>query len=111
MLNFIKRLLGKPDSHGLRFSLKKLQEMRSEIAFLPIEEQAQYADEICRLGAEDLEWLEEQFSMMEPCDHTLFDCMNTTSIGNIAYLALHAPSPYNQKATRILNDAITYFHQ
>lgn len=65
-----------------------------------LEEQSMFVDHICKENALDLEFLKDQFSTTEISD---FSRINITSIGNLAYVALHSPAPYNNIAKSQLN--------
>lgn len=61
-----------------------------KIAFWPIHTQARYADIICTHHAKNPDFCEDQLQQM-PTRVTFF---NATSIGNLAYMALHAHPAY-----------------
>ena len=69
---------------------------------LPIAQQAQYADPICKANV-DKDWLKEQVKSIGTNSElpAKRDELNQTSIGNIAYIALYAKS----KSTRRLAQA------
>jgi len=82
------------DLDGLRFDRQYLSEMRLAVLQLPIEEQSEFVDRVtydnCRKGVpivstEDVNTLEnvERF-------------IDTTSIGNLAFIALNHPSHEQQ---------------
>lgn len=71
---------------GLKFSLSHLAEMRSKILTLTREEQAKYVDAVTEAKCSDPVWLSDQVSKMRSVDFTQ---TNTTSVGNLAYMALH----------------------
>jgi hypothetical protein len=58
----------------------------SELIHKTVEEQSLYADLVCRSNVNE-PWLHEQISEMDP---GMFCVWNTTSVGNVAYVALHA---------------------
>ncbi len=58
----------------------------SELIHKTVEEQSLYADIVCRSNVNE-PWLHEQISEMDP---GMFCVWNTTSVGNVAYVALHA---------------------
>jgi hypothetical protein len=58
----------------------------SELIHNTVEEQSRYADLVCRSNVNE-PWLHEQISEMDP---GMFCVLNTTSVGNVAYVALHA---------------------
>ncbi len=56
----------------------------------PLEEQAKHADIIFKLSCIDPHWIEDQ--ILNPDFKTTFPVWTKISIGNIAYLVLHAPT-------------------
>lgn len=84
LFDSIRRTLGLFDSRGLRYSLGHLNAIQNKIIFYPIERQALYADQICvQHVAHGTEFLGGSL------DDARFP-MNTTTVGNIAYLALYS---------------------
>ncbi|MEL7222960.1 MAG: hypothetical protein AAGJ93_16680, partial [Bacteroidota bacterium] len=81
--------------HGLKYDLDHLVEVFDEIPFWPIEKQAEYADLVCmRMAVDPFQAVHVESQIRETSDEGL----NTTSIGNMAYVALNAPL----ESTRIL---------
>lgn len=75
---------------GLAVSLDQLQELQATIHTLPLETQAQYADKWCQQMS-----VNEQFATTGAAgmdEESTFPGWNTTSVGNCAYMALHAPT-------------------
>ena len=76
---------------GLNHSLEHLEKIRDKIAFWPRKTQAKYADEVCKEFIDEND--EEFINSLRFWDEKLdFKVLNTTSIGNLAYIALHAKS-------------------
>jgi hypothetical protein len=81
-----------------------------------IEEISQYADIIAKQNAENEQFLHDQLpgftyestmSRMENLETRRHD-LNPTSIGNIAFVAIHAPPPYNAVARRSFDLMMSY---
>jgi hypothetical protein len=92
MFNLLKRPFGQYDNNGLKYPVSYLNKIEKEIAFYPLHEQAKYVDQVCYQNAKNIFFLEEQFSNFDPYDTSQYDGFNATSVGNMAYLALYAPS-------------------
>ena len=70
----------KPDAlHGT----KELEKVFQKIPFFPIEKQAEYADEVTRKFVND----PEKIGLFKPVSTRGW---NATSVGNLAYIALHS---------------------
>jgi hypothetical protein len=78
-------------NYGLNHSFSELDRVGRHIHTLPVEEQAQYADQWCQQKATDLAFASEQISTSEQ-EGPRYEMWNTTAVGNVAYLALHAPT-------------------
>lgn len=90
------------NKNGLAHDLDHLDEMKDIIPFLPIEEQANYSDQICVQTCNNITL--EQIDG----DHD-FEIFNTTSIGNLAYIALNSPNKdVREKAVEILGQYKEY---
>lgn len=89
IFNSVRRFLGYYDSLGLRYSGKHLRRVRDLIPLWTREQQAEYADIITVKGFSEEGWI-EQVQSLSP--DTWFNdyAWNTTTIGNLAYVALHA---------------------
>lgn len=77
---------------------------------LSIDKISMYADKVCKSNATNLEFLQNQFPNLDIKPENLFDINNpdvewdnATSLGNIAYIALYSPEPYNEHAKNIYN--------
>jgi hypothetical protein len=75
---------------GLNHSFADLDRVKGYIHTLPAEQQAQYADQWCRMKATDLTFATQQ---AETPDGPQYEMWNTTAVGNMAYMSLHAPTP------------------
>lgn len=91
-------------------SLEHLKEVKDKIINWSIEKQAKYADGICVkiVNEKNLEFIKIQMDDINVNDHSMFETFNTTSIGNLAYLALNAPKEYAEKAKTILENYKSY---
>lgn len=69
---------------GLRHSLKHLESITNKIPFYPIEQQAKYADMVCMYNVNNPEML---ITFLKPASPLGW---NTTSVGNLAYIALYS---------------------
>ncbi|KAB8153363.1 hypothetical protein EZY14_009020 [Kordia sp. TARA_039_SRF] len=95
----------------LHHSSEHLQEVKDQIPYWSREEQAKYADEVCRESVDNeyTEFIQQQMDAVENTnDVDFFKTFNTTSIGNLALLSLRAPSPYKEKAEEILQNYTKY---
>lgn len=90
MINFIKRSLGFFDSNGLKHSINHLNRIKNEIKNWPINRQALYADAevVKNCNIPTFQQFAEQFKV----DEDFMETYNATSIGNIAYMAIHSNS-------------------
>jgi hypothetical protein len=77
-------------NYGLSFTLQDLVKMEKNIHELPLEQQALFADQVCKTRARFLGFAQEQAPVL---GYESFHIWNTTSVGNCAYMALHAPTP------------------
>lgn len=73
------------DGNGLRYDVKYLKKVFKRVIFLPLEEQAQFVDKITYMMYKDPLYKPDK---LEPVH---FGQLNTTSIGNLAFLACHHP--------------------
>lgn len=71
-----------PKSGGMGIASKAL-------AFLPIEQQAKFADALTVENARNEKWLIEQTSNINTDDIASYQNINQTAIGNLAYIALY----------------------
>lgn len=92
VIDFFRRLFGYHDSNGLRFHPQWLAAVRPHIPYYSRKRQAKYADGVCReMVKESPEMLWQQ--VPDDAEPNSLHTTNTTGIGNLAYVALHAPQP------------------
>lgn len=93
------------DNMGLRHNLGYLQTIRNEVAKMPLEEQVKYADLQTVITVKYLQECFDQqaFETLRRCvvNDTITD-LNTTAIGNLAYVAFNLPS--NKETNWFPND-------
>ncbi len=97
------------DSFGLRYSVAHLDKVRFDIAFWPVSKQALYVNRVTYDNVGSKGWLYDKV-MMEPvnADH-VFKSMNTTSVGNLAFIVLNAPvESMRERAKLILSNYKDY---
>lgn len=70
--------------------------LSSSIFDLSLVQQSNFVDKFCYQNAEDTSFLSKQFK--KPFDIKDINKINTTSIGNLAYLALNSVEPYKTLA-------------
>ena len=103
-------------SFGMNYSLNDESHIMKHIITMgyDIDMVAKYADGICINNHENVEFLKYQLDLKEWTTEKLIRMKsrinNPTSLGNVAYLALHSPAPYNQFATEIYNAIINVLH-
>lgn len=73
---------------GISHSLEELKTVYSTIHLKTLDEQAVYADHICRSNINSFGVSDVMIN-----DSESFESWNTTSVGNIAYVALNSPRP------------------
>lgn len=76
-----------------------------EITALPIDQQAHYADSICKESILDPEFAHDQLS----CRNCPLEQWNPTSLANIAYMALYSPEAYRDDYLKIWNNFMTWW--
>lgn len=87
----------KPNDDGLFYSVSDLDMIYPVMGTMSIEELSKYSDVICRVN------VNEPF-MQDIADQDNIYCWNATSIGNLAYCALHSTSEtQKEKFTELLN--------
>lgn len=74
----------------LNHSLEKLDAIKNQIPFWPLEKQSEYADNICRVSVNNPEMLSD----LVPESFADLSKWNATSFGNLAYIALHTKSKF-----------------
>lgn len=82
-------------SYGMSYNIADEKKIMKTIWCKTIEEIAEYADIVTRKYHNDPIFLEQQFSMITDDIVITQEMLNPTSIGNIAYIAVHSPAPYN----------------
>ena len=99
-------------NRGLNYPIEHLNNIKWLIVFSTRERQARYADNICRETINNPRFVKEQMdSITDTNDQDLFKRFNTTSVGNLAFVALHAPKPYSSKAEEILSNYKAYVEE
>lgn len=85
---------------GLRHSITYLNSIQDEIPFWELEKQAEFADQLTSSGHfyENPDFLVQLVA--REAIRKDFKNWNTTSIGNLAYIALHASNPEISKVTK-----------
>jgi hypothetical protein len=72
-----------------------MQASIAEAVYFPVDKQSRYADIVCAFNAENVEFSEDQMKYMGEDD---FDKWNLASLGNMAYMSLHAHLESHRKA-------------
>lgn len=94
-VNTIKKAICGFDEFGLKFTQKHLDLMFPKILSLSIEEQAQYADFVCVSNINE-SWFIDMCRDTELDEYSI-KTINTTAIGNLAYVALNI----NDEASKV----------
>lgn len=95
------------DENGLRFPIKYLNEFGKNIIFLVLELIAEYADVIttCSIDENDKGFIYHQIIDLDFDIEKMYDNLNATSIGNIAYICLNCKDEKVKLiAEKILNE-------
>ena len=79
----------------------------SEVIDLPIERQAQYADQICVQNAKNLQFCRGQLAGFR--ENPQFHLWNATSIGNLAYMALYGCEETRKDYRMLLDRGVAHF--
>lgn len=94
------------NTRGLRYSRQQLKEMFPEIIHLPVIEQAEYVDQITYMMCHNKKDLE---NLPLAITKEIYKGLNTTSIGNLAFVSLYHPNAYYRvQAKNFLNQIINY---
>lgn len=98
---------------GLKFSPNHLKQISISLIFLPVEYMAKYVDQVTKQNVDSGNcntYKVEQFvDTSKPID---FDCMNATSIGNLAYVYLNMnEETEKQKFKDLLDKIFIEWHQ
>lgn len=94
------------DDNGLRFSVDYLSSIGKAVIMLPLELMAEYVDLVTKTKIDDND---EEFIYHQVIDpvfdiETMYEGLNASSIGNMAYVCLHCKSSRaKQVAEDILN--------
>lgn len=94
---------------GMNYSLNDEAQIMKHIITMgyDINMVSKYADDICVSNHKNIEFLKHQLDRTQWSNDKLIQMKskinNPTSLGNVAYLALNSPAPYNQLATEIYN--------
>lgn len=85
--------------------LDKMFGKKSDIlAVKSLEEMSKFADGVCRTLATDEKFLKSQIAKERRDTPQNYDDWNGTSFGNVAYLAVHALSPYRSHYVKTFQD-------
>jgi hypothetical protein len=93
--DYFRRMVGLPDSFGLYHSTEKLKAVRPYILKMRLEAMSKYSDAVCRymVKVNSPQIIQQVYDeLYPPLDkeiQALKANMNTTAIGNLAYVALH----------------------
>jgi hypothetical protein len=74
---------------------------------MDMEQQAEYANKECRAGAPNASFSEMQLASIR-ADFPQSPPMNTTGVGNLAYMAVHAPEDHRME-WKAINNGYTAF--
>jgi hypothetical protein len=102
LIDSISRAFGMFDSNGLRFNTDHLTAVKKQIPFWDLTKQSQYVDSVT------MKAVQSHQEIMIGADESSMDNarfpLNTTAVGNIAYIALHSYSEALQyKAKKCLD--------
>mgnify|MGYP003402243785 CR=1 FL=1 len=86
-INAFKKAAYGYDDFGLRYSKHHLEMMFPKILSIPIEEQSEYADFVTVTNV-NKDWLMDNLRDFDIDTHGIA-MINTTSVGNVAYIALN----------------------
>jgi hypothetical protein len=90
LFNTVKKTALGYNEYGLRYSIKHLELLFPKILSLSIEEQAEYADYVCVTNLNKDWFIDGEIeSKDEELDLSVIQSLNTTAIGNMAYVALN----------------------
>lgn len=95
------------DEYGLRFPAEYLNNIGHYVVFMPLEYMAQYADVITTQAVDekDEEFLWNQIINEDINVEQIYDSINATAIGNLAYVCLKSHSDKAREITeKILNE-------
>ncbi len=78
-----------------------------KISWMPIAEQAKFADGVCKANAKDVGFCFKQTGAFER--NPQYDVWNSTSIGNLAYMALYSCPEYRDRYSTMHEKAMIHF--
>lgn len=88
---------------GLSHSLSHLTKKYNTIHMLPIEEQSQYADAICRKVVKNQSYeIIIRRNLKHETKSPMFHHWNVTAVGNLAYICLHSNDEKIKQASKAL---------
>lgn len=90
IIDTIRRVFGKHDSNGLKFTPEFLNRIEKEIVYYPIARQAKYADQVCVDNVNNDIFLFQQFTDFNLNDERNYYHVNATAVGNAAFIALNS---------------------
>lgn len=96
------------NNFGLRHSIQYLNSIQNEIPFWEIDKQSEFADEICRQHFNNPTFKKNIMN----ADNPDFKSWNTTSVGNLAFVALATDDlELSRYCTNLLNDYKEYMQK
>lgn len=82
--------------YGCAATLAELKRLWPSVVTMSVEQQAAYADKICRDNATDANWSEAMLQNVRAgFPHSPPN--NTTGVGNIAFMSINAPEKHRQE--------------
>lgn len=102
MGNIVSVWSSPPLVEGTNKTYQEYEEAYRKMRFKSRVEQAEFVDEVCNLNARNPEFLKKNFAT-EDIENPRFDEFDARSVGNLAFLAMHAPAPYRAMAQSLLN--------
>jgi hypothetical protein len=92
-------------SHDLNY----LKKIKIDILGYSITKQAEYSDAITQEHSQDQDFLAQQVTPLEKItNEELEKVYTTTAIGNLAFLALNSPKPYNEIFGKKLEEFVIF---
>jgi hypothetical protein len=106
--NSIRKVALGFDECGLKFKTEHLELMFPKVLSLPLDEQAEYSDFVTVVNV-NKDWLIEQVISITFSEYNV-KTINTTSIGNMAYIAINCKDgKARESALNNLRKATEYF--
>jgi hypothetical protein len=81
----------------------------SEVLDLPVERQAQYADQVCGQNSSNLGFCQGQLAGFR--EDPQFHLWNATSIGNLAYMSLYGCEETRNDYKKLLDRGVSHLRQ